>query len=142
MFHRKNLVAILFIFLIVACHKTYHIPENEILGAWHIGETGFVKHDGIDVTNDFSEYYVGFYYPKIFSFAKTNSIHSYDGQWTWMGSSLKQLSLDNGKAFVDVKELTKTSLHATFNLSKEYVQTLGIAATFEGDYEVFLEVSR
>jgi hypothetical protein len=130
-----------FILFLVGCHKTYHIPENEILGAWRVGETGFVKHDGIDVTNDFFEYYAGFSYHKIFSFAKTNSIHSHHGQWTWMGSSIKQLSLDNGKALVDVKELDKTSLHATFNLSKEYVQTLEIAAAFEGDYEVFLEVS-
>jgi hypothetical protein len=142
MLARKNLVAIVFIFFIVGCHKTYHIPENEILGAWHVGKIGFVKHDGIDVTNDFSEYFVGFYYPKIFFFSKMNSIHSHDGQWTWMGSSLKQLSLDNGKALVDVKELDKTSLHAMFHLSKEYVQTLGIPTTLEGDYEVFLEVSR
>jgi hypothetical protein len=138
----RKIILTVCILLLVGCHKTYHIPKNEILGAWHVGEAGFVRHNGIDVTNDFSEYYIGFYYPKIFLFTKINSLPSHDGQWTWMGSSLKQLSLDNGKALVNVEELTKTSLHATFNLTDEYVQMLGISTTLEGDYEVFLEASR
>jgi hypothetical protein len=142
MVFRKNLTLTICIFTLVGCHKTYHIPENEILGAWSIGETSFVKLNGRDVTNDFSDYYVSFYHPKLLFFGKMNAVNRYRGEWAWMGSTLKQISLDNGKAFVDVQELTKTSLRATFSFSEECVKTLGIANTFEGDYEVCLEAIR
>ncbi len=129
---------------IIACRQTYHIPENIILGTWCLGSTGVVTHNGNDVTRAYLNLCINFSRisfdgPFIYTAVSATPIFNKSGTAQWMGTTLKQITIDAGDLMIDIEQVNDENLIMSFSLTEKYLAEHGGDATLVGQYRIELE---
>ena len=130
--------------LLDGCKKTYHIPENMIVGGWCIGSVGSVMHDGHDVTPNYSNMCISFTRttfdgPFLYNASSATPIFNQSGTAQWMGATLKQITIDAGKLIIDIEQINDKKLIIVFTLTENYVIEHNGDSSLAGEYSIELE---
>ena len=128
----------------IACRQTYHIPENIILGTWCLGSTGVVTHNGNDVTTTYPNLCINFTRtsfdgPFLYTAVSATPIFNKSGTAQWMGTTLKQITIDAGDLIINIEEVNVENLVMSFSLTEKYLAEHGGDATSAGEYRIKLE---
>jgi hypothetical protein len=131
--------------LLLSCSSDGDLAPYRILHTWTVGDSGTLTHNGRDLTLQYKKLELDFNSTHGFDLNKpglysTNAdfILTPTGQWIWMGTQLKQLSLDDGAILMNVTVLETTKLHLVFTLDKSYFKDHPELDSLAGSYDISL----
>lgn len=113
-------------------------PQNQIVRTWSIGDSGFVKQDGVDVTSNYPNLTITVNSDGTYSTSNAGKLFYPTGTWAWQGTGTTTFIID-GDFEVAVTELSASTLHVEFDMAVDDVNANGRTQAIVGSYEVKLE---